>query len=73
MPRRQPPGPSALLLGLDQLPRIRRDLLGFYTGLHRTYGDAVRVRLGPYVQHLFFHPDQIKEVLATKADHFVKI
>jgi cytochrome P450 len=73
MSRHKPPGPSELLLGLDQLPRVRRDLLGFYTSLHQTYGDAVRVRLGPYVQHIFFHPDQIKEVLATKADRFVKI
>ena len=73
MSQRQPPGPSPLLLGLDQLPKVRRDLLGFYTNLHRTYGDAVRVRLGPYVQHLFFHPDEVKEVLATKADRFVKI
>jgi cytochrome P450 len=62
-----------LFLGLDLLPRVRRDLLGFYTSLHQTYGDAVRVRLGPYVQHLFFHPDQVKEVLVTRADSFVKI
>jgi cytochrome P450 len=70
---RRPPGPSDLFLGLDQLPRVRRDLLGFYTSLHQTYGDAVRVRFGPFVQHLFFHPDQVKEVLATKADRFVKV
>lgn len=73
MPRRRPPGPSELFLGLDQLARMRRDLLGFYNDLHQTYGDAARVRFGPYVQHIFFHPDQIKEVLVTRADCFTKI
>lgn len=47
-------------------------MLAYYAGLHATYGDAARVRFGPYVQHVFFHPEQIKEVLLTKADRFVK-
>lgn len=73
MPKRRPPGPTSALFGLNQILKARRDMLAFYSELHAAYGDAARVRLGPYVQHVFFHPDQIKEVLLTKADCFEKI
>ncbi len=72
MPSRRPPGPSPALFGLNEVLKVRRDMLAYYAGLHAAYGDAARVRFGPYVQHVFFHPDQIKEVLLTKADRFVK-
>src|SRR5262245_28303572 len=35
--------------------------------LHRDYGDIVYSRMGPYRTYFFFHPDQIKEILADKA------
>ncbi|MCA1612819.1 MAG: cytochrome P450 [Acidobacteria bacterium] len=73
MPRRRPPGPRDPLFGLNEVREVRRDMLAYYAGLHRLYGDAARVRFGPFVQHVFFHPDQIKEVLLTKADRFEKI
>lgn len=73
MPSRRPPGPSAALFGLREVLKVRRDMLAYYAGLHEAYGDAARVRFGPFVQHVFFHPDQIKEVLLTKADCFEKI
>ena len=73
MPSRRPPGPTSALFGLNEILKARRDILAFYAGLHRLYGDAARVRLGPYVQHVFFHPDQIKEVILTKADRFEKV
>jgi cytochrome P450 len=72
--RRRPPGPSPLaLLGLGEVLKVRRDIIGYYAGLQRRYGDSVRVRFGPFEQFVFFHPEQIKEVLVTKADRFVKI
>jgi cytochrome P450 len=73
MPTRRPPGPSDRLFGLTQLRELRTDLLGYYTRLARDYGDIVYVRLGPIRNFLFFHPEQIREVLVTKARHFVKL
>ena len=73
MTRRRPPGPRDPLFGLNEVRKVRRDMLAYYAGLHAAYGDSARVRFGPFVQHVFFHPDQIKEVLLTKADCFEKI
>jgi cytochrome P450 len=52
---------------------MRTDLLGYYTDLAQRYGDTVLLRIGPVRNYLFFHPDQIREVLTTKARHFVKL
>jgi cytochrome P450 len=38
--------------------------------LHRRYGDAVYLRLGPYRDYVFFHPDAVREVLVAKAKQF---
>src|SRR5205807_1645936 len=40
---------------------------------HRHYGDVAYMRLGPYRDYTFFHPDAIKEILVTKARHFVRM
>jgi cytochrome P450 len=68
-----PPGPRDWLLGLPTVRRIQRDVLGFYTEMHRQYGDAVYMRLGPYRDFTFFHPDAVKEVLVTKARSFIRM
>jgi cytochrome P450 len=73
MPTRRPPGPTDRLFGLSQLQQLRTDLLGYYTRLARAYGDVVYMRLGPVRNFLFFHPDQIREVLVTKARSFIKV
>jgi cytochrome P450 len=70
---RRPPGPSGWLWGWRELQRLRADLLGYYMDLARTYGDTVYLRLGPYRNYLFFHPDQIREVLVTNARQFIKL
>jgi cytochrome P450 len=57
---------------LDHLLRIRSDQLAFYGDIHKRYGDAVSLRLGPYRTWLLFHPDQIEAVLATQARSFVR-
>src|SRR5437773_120580 len=69
----RPPGPRVWSGGLCLIGRIKRDILGFYTDLHRRYGDAVYMRLGPYQDYNFFHPDLIKEVLSTQAKHFIRM
>jgi cytochrome P450 len=60
-------------LGLPQLKQLRNDLLGYYMHLAGKFGDTVYLRLGPYRNYVFFHPDQIREVLVTKARQFVKL
>ena len=67
--RRQP---SPWLLGLDHLIRIRRDQLGFYRSLNNRYGDAVRLRLGPYRSWLLFHPDPVEALLTRESGSFVR-
>jgi cytochrome P450 len=73
MPTVYPPGPRDWLLGIPQINRLNADLLGFYDNLARNYGDTVFLRLGPFRDYIFFHPEQIREVLVTKARHFVKL
>src|SRR5262245_16214054 len=73
MSRHFPPGPRSWFFGLGQLRRLNADLLGYYTNLQRTYGDSVSARLAPYRVFVFFHPDQIREVLVTKARAFHKM
>jgi len=64
--------PSSLLLGLDSLYKIKNDALNYYESLHTNYGDAVKVRLGPYRCWFLFHPTHIEQVLAKQADKFIR-
>jgi cytochrome P450 len=68
---RSPPGPSGHWL-LGCLPRLRRDLLGFFTQVAREYGDIARYRLGPRRAVLLSHPDPIEQVLVTDNRLFKK-
>jgi cytochrome P450 len=70
MPTVLPPGPRDWTFGMSQLSKIKRDVLGYYTELHRRYGDVAHVRFGPYQTYVFFHPDAVREVLVTKAKQF---
>jgi cytochrome P450 len=70
MPTSFPPGPRDWTFGFSQMRRIKQDVLGYYTDLHRTYGDAAFLRLGPYRAYVFFHPDAVREVLVARAKHF---
>jgi cytochrome P450 len=70
MPTRFPPGPRDWTFGLSQLRKMKHDVLGYYTELHRRYGDVVFLRFGPYQTYVFFHPDAVREVLVAKAKQF---
>jgi cytochrome P450 len=70
MPAGFPPGPHDWTFGLSQLGEMKRDILGYYAGLHRRHGDVVYLRLGPYRTYTFFHPDAVREVLVAKAKQF---
>ncbi|MEP3629732.1 MAG: cytochrome P450 [Hyphomicrobiales bacterium] len=64
--------PTPLLLGLNDLIQIRSDQLGYYERLRARYGDHVRLRLGPYRSHLFFHPEHIEALLARNSHSFIR-
>src|SRR5262249_50368478 len=70
MPTLFPPGPRDWTFGLSQMRKMKQDILGYYTELHRRYGDVAYLRLGPYRTYVFFHPDAIREVLVAKAKQF---
>jgi cytochrome P450 len=65
-----PPGPRPGWFGCSILADFRKDPLNQLDHLHREYGDAVSYRVGPYRQYLFFHPDQVRELLVLKARSF---
>jgi cytochrome P450 len=67
---RYPPGPRDWLFGANLVSQIRRDTMGFYARMAREYGDCVHMRLLHYHSFVFFHPEQVKEVLVTKAKQF---
>jgi cytochrome P450 len=49
---------------------MKQDAIGYFTELHRRYGDVVYVRLGPFRSYTFFHPEAVREVLVAKAKQF---
>lgn len=51
----------------------KSDVLGCYTSLQRDYGDAVSFRTGPYRLYLFFHPDQVHEVLVANSKSMIRL
>lgn len=68
-----PPGPRDWTLGIWTARQMAANVFAFFRGLQRDYGDIVHLRLGPYHDFVFFHPEQIREVLVAKARHFEKM
>lgn len=68
---RVPPGPprSATFKLLYQL---KTDRLTLMSTAARTYGDAVKVVIGPKTLYIFNHPDTAKHVLADNAANYDK-
>jgi cytochrome P450 len=56
------PGPKGHFL-TGSLPELQRDRLAFLRELQQTYGDVVRIRLGPANAVLLFHPNGVQHVL----------
>jgi cytochrome P450 len=65
-PRARARYPGATLVAL------RRDPLGFITGLAREHGDVVRFSLGGERTYLVSDPELVREVLVTRNRSFVK-
>lgn len=68
-----PPGPKDRLFGMRTLRAITRNSVEFYDAMRRQYGDVVYMKLGPYHDYTFFHPDAIHELLTAKAKSFVRM
>jgi cytochrome P450 len=67
-----PPGPTGHFFGLSLAREFARDPLNFITRIARTWGDVAWFRMGPIRAAFVSHPDQIREVLVTKAKSFQK-
>jgi cytochrome P450 len=57
---------------LGALPRLRRDMLGFFEECHRDHGDAAYFRVGNRRGMLISHPRDIEQVLVTDNRRFIK-
>ena len=67
-----PHGPSDGCFGLRLMSRMKQDVLGNYRWLHREFGDSVSYRLGPFRLFVFFHPEQVREVLVVNAKSTIR-
>lgn len=73
MSLRLPAGPNDYLLGMRTASRMKADVLGVYAELQRDYGDSVSFRTGPYRLFIFYHPDQVREILVTHAKSLIRL
>ncbi|MFP2924708.1 cytochrome P450 [Pyxidicoccus sp. 3LG] len=68
---KQPPGPG-FIAALKMTPDLTRDALGTMSHISRTYGDLVRVKIGPMLVYLLNHPDYAKHVLQDNHTNYRK-
>ncbi|MFJ4856374.1 cytochrome P450 [Streptomyces sp. NPDC088730] len=68
---RRPPGPSRAGTPV-LLARMASDRLAVMTEAAATYGDAVRLPLGPKTLYFFNHPDHIRRVLTDNSANYHK-
>ncbi|MFK7801371.1 MAG: cytochrome P450 [Anaerolineae bacterium] len=66
-----PPGPAGNFY--SQLQDLRSDFLAYLLNSAREHGDLVRLNPGPGTYlYLVNHPDLVREILVTKANHYHK-
>ncbi len=66
---RMAPGPRGLFF-LSSLIGFYRDPIRLFDGLHKKYGDIVRLQGGPYCAHLITQPEHIRYVLQDNAKNY---
>ncbi|MFG1955427.1 cytochrome P450 [Micromonospora sp. NPDC048830] len=65
------PGPRGRFL-VGSLFDLRRDLIGFLSGVSREYGDIVRFTVAGFTVHLINHPDHLRHVLQVNSRNYDK-
>jgi cytochrome P450 len=65
------PGPQGYPI-LGVVPKIGRDVLGFFKAMRDEYGDVVRLDLGARTLYLVTHPDDVKYVLQDNNRNYAK-
>ncbi|MEI8382548.1 MAG: cytochrome P450 [Planctomycetota bacterium] len=73
MANRIPPGPRDWMFGMRTMAWMKADVLGAYTSLQRDHGDAVSFRTGPFQLFVFYHPDQVRELLVSRSKSFIRL
>ncbi|MBX9667325.1 MAG: cytochrome P450 [Candidatus Obscuribacterales bacterium] len=68
----QPPGPEGGILGLQFVNSFKEDALGTAMRLKQEFGDIVYVKAANTHWFMFNHPDQVKDILLTRAKMFGK-
>lgn len=68
-----PPGPRDYFFGMQTMSKMKADVVGFYTQLQREYGDTVSFQTGPYRLFVFFHPEQVYDVLVKHAKSLIRM
>jgi cytochrome P450 len=68
---RQPPSPPGKFL-MGHAGEMLRDAAQFLLRSHASYGDVVRLRLGPRVAFALFHPDYVYHVLVKHRENYTK-
>jgi cytochrome P450 len=69
-PRQPPEPPGNFLTG--HAGEMLRDAAQFLLRSHASYGDIVRLRLGPRVATALFHPEHVYHVLVKRRDNYTK-
>jgi cytochrome P450 len=68
---RIPPGPPNRFI-IGSMPEFSRDPLGFLDHCAREYGDVVRICVPGPDAYVFFHPNDVEQVLVTQSRNFIK-
>jgi cytochrome P450 len=69
--RHVPPTPPGNFL-VGHANQMLRHAAEFLLEAHQTYGDAVRLRLGPRTAFALFHPEHVYHVLVKRRDNYTK-
>lgn len=68
----RPPGPRDRLFGFRLTREIGEDTLPFFQRAQRAHGDVLYMKFVHLHNYVFFHPDQVREVLVEKHKAFVR-
>lgn len=67
----RPPGPDAMAM-LSAVPQLLQDRLAWIMGIHRRYGDVVRLPFGFRTLYAVSHPDIIRHILVSNVKNYSK-